>query len=725
MTAQRAGSDYRPDIQGLRAVAVMLVLLYHAGAPWLPGGYLGVDVFFVISGFLIGGHLLRSLETDGRLHLARFYARRARRILPAALVVIALTAVASVLVAPPLRVPQILLDALASVLSVANIRFAVAQTDYLADTEPSPLQHMWSLGVEEQFYLVWPLLLLASWRLLRGRGRPGGDGRDGRPAPGRGILLVIGAIAVASFVAMLLTGPGSPVSFFSLHTRAWELALGTLAAALLARAAARPVPARLASLGVWAGLGLVLGSALLVPGDADHPGLVTVPAVLGAVLLVGCGGLPAARQRLPLGSLASRLLASPPMIWIGARSYALYLVHWPLLVLVVARVELSGAVPSWLPLTLAAAALPLAWLLHRLVEVPTSARSSLARWRPRRTLIAAAAATALVGGSVAVALPATAAIPLDSGRAAAESGLGIEGRGPTPTPYVPSDLQPSLRDARADTGQLYREGCQQNRTGDELLRCEFGAPDADTTVVVFGDSHAGRWFPGVQAALEGHDARVVSMTKSGCRSVESEKLWAGAENRSCATWRVAAMAAITADPPDLVVLANHIGRGSRSDAREQEVWTDAMTSTLARFPAETRVVTIAETPSFAESPLPCLSAHLDAALRCAAPRESAVNAPVVAAERTASAAAGTGFLDLTDRLCTDRLCPVILGSTLAYTDDHHLSATVTTRLADELRRGLEPWLPASASGVPSSTDTAIGAPPTEGADPRGARNGVN
>ena len=216
-------SRFRADIQGLRAIAVGLVLLYHAGVPGVPGGYVGVDVFFVISGFLISSHLLETIERDGRISFAQFYARRARRILPASFVVAGLTAVAVVAFFPPLGVERVLRDGLATVLYVPNIWFAAQNTDYLADHSPSPYQHYWSLGVEEQFYLLWPLILLLLALIVRRR-----------RALVAGGIAVIAALSLAACIIM--TQAQQPLAFFLLPTRAWELLAGALVgAAVLGR----------------------------------------------------------------------------------------------------------------------------------------------------------------------------------------------------------------------------------------------------------------------------------------------------------------------------------------------------------------------------------------------------------------------------------------------------------------------------------------------------------
>jgi len=214
-TAAWSGA-FRPDIEGLRGLAVLPVLLYHAAVPGFAGGYVGVDVFFVLSGYLITHLLVRELGATGDVSLAGFYARRSRRILPAAALVLVATLVGSALLLPPIRMPGVAVDGLWAALFSANIRFAIQATDYLqADRVPSPLLHYWSLGVEEQFYLLWPALLLIVARR--------------RPAVARRAGLLAAAVVVASFALSLhLTATDLPWAFYSLPARAWELGLGAL-----------------------------------------------------------------------------------------------------------------------------------------------------------------------------------------------------------------------------------------------------------------------------------------------------------------------------------------------------------------------------------------------------------------------------------------------------------------------------------------------------------------
>ncbi len=369
----RPGSEFRPDIEGLRGVAVLLVLLFHADLVGVPGGFIGVDVFFVISGFLITGLLLRERERSGRIGFRAFYARRVRRLLPAGLVALTATLVASALVLPPLDQPQSLVDGAAAALSVSNIRFAAASGDYFASVaSPSPFLHFWSLSVEEQFYLAWPALLF-----LAARGR----------LPRVTLAVVLGVIAVTSLlVNLFLTDVAVNWAFYSLPSRAWQLAIGGLLAV-----AAQPltrVPVPILVTGGWLGLvGLILASVVF-DGSLAYPGLPALVPTLGAALLVASGTL-----RFGPGAL----LAVGPLRYLGRISYSLYLWHWPVLVL--PAVALEAAPPLAGRLGLAGLAIILASLSWRLIEEPFRAGFPSLACRPGRTIVAGAVAVTVAVGT--------------------------------------------------------------------------------------------------------------------------------------------------------------------------------------------------------------------------------------------------------------------------------------------------------------------------------------
>jgi peptidoglycan/LPS O-acetylase OafA/YrhL len=260
---RRPSRQFRADIEGMRAVAVLGVVLYHAHVGILSGGFVGVDIFFVVSGYLITGLLWRELAADRRISLAGFYGRRARRLLPASMFVIVVTASAARRWMPPLHISSVMKDGVASALYVGNYRFAINQTDYLANSSPSPFQHYWSLGVEEQFYLLWPLLLIASsmmWKRYHRYQRARWLARGGDGGPSRiDAAALLGLVTLGSFLLSLwLTHANQPWAFFSLPTRAWELGAGGLLA--LAAPATRRLPRPAAVALGWGGLAVTVGS---------------------------------------------------------------------------------------------------------------------------------------------------------------------------------------------------------------------------------------------------------------------------------------------------------------------------------------------------------------------------------------------------------------------------------------------------------------------------------
>ncbi len=367
---------FRPDLEGLRGLAILLVLLFHAGIPGIPGGFIGVDVFFVLSGFLITGLLIRERERTGRVSLPAFYARRARRILPAALVVTIGTMLAAALVLPPLDILRAAEDAVAVALSVGNIRFAATATDYFAGTStPSPFLHYWSLGVEEQFYLLWPALLILATRF-------------GRPRLGAGVVLAV-VVATSLALAIWLTGVAAPWAFYSLPTRAWQLGLG----GLLAIAAVGPVGRRVAvarAAAGWAGLAAVLAGSVLIDASTPYPGVAALLPAVGTAAVIASGS--------GLRWSPGRLLAIAPMRFLGRISYSLYLVHWPILILPAAGLALDQELPLEVRLGLALASVAVGAVCWRIVEEPIhhAVRFRAQPWRALGIASAAIATTLVV-----------------------------------------------------------------------------------------------------------------------------------------------------------------------------------------------------------------------------------------------------------------------------------------------------------------------------------------
>ncbi len=723
---QTAASErgFRGDIQGLRAVAVLAVVFYHAHVSFLGGGYTGVDVFFVISGFLITDLLWREIEGTGRLSFSSFYGRRIRRLLPVAILVLFVTMVASLRLLPPLQLRSVWKDGVATALYAGNYRFAAVQTNYLmSSAPPSPFQQYWSLGVEEQFYLVWPLLLLlvptVVWRWTGPR-TPFGPSRSKAPAhakaraPSRmAAVVVLGVLALASFAFSLwLTRADEPWAFFSLPSRAWELAIGgivALAAPLLRRA-----PVGAATGAGWAGLVAVVVSVLAFTPSTAFPGTAALAPVLGAGAILAAGLTP--RRWGP-----EVVLGWAPMLFIGAISYSWYLWHWPVLVL---SPDLVGhSLSEGTTVLLAAASGLLAWATYRWVEGPAR-RSKWLSVRVRRSLLGGLGLSAAgVGTCVIVALvllppltgrgeapvagPSVRRPTLDAltdGRAgvtsAAEARLAADQHqlaivlaNSARTVDVPGNLEPSLLNASASEAAPFFDGCLLGFTATEVPPCIFGDISSHTTVVLFGDSHAAMWFPALDEVADARHWRLVVWAKATCPPVDvtlvSPDL--GRTYTECDDWRSQVMSLIYSLHPRLVVL----GTAPNYDApysitQDGPTWLAGLgrtIRTLRSSGARVLVLGPVESPDWVVPD--CLSAHLYDVPACnVTPRETHDGPGLVGydnagqiAERTAVFEAGGAFVDVKPWFCALSTCPVVVDNLLVFRDNSHITVEYADFLA--------------------------------------------
>ena len=693
----------RGDVQGLRAVAVLVVVVAHAGVPFLPGGFVGVDVFFVVSGYLISGLLYREIGTGRRLSLTHFWARRARRILPAATVVLLTTLVAGLVVLPLLDGRSLVEDSLWAGLFVVNVHFA-RQDDYFfsRDVEASPLQHYWSLAVEEQFYVVWPLLLLACLALVRAaRSRRGSAGglRPGRPLPRRAIAAMLVVLTAASFSwSVLHTTGDAPAAYFSTLTRAWELGVGALAALVTARVT-RHLTRVSASALAAAGLLAVLAACLWFSPGTPFPGYAAALPVLGtaAVLLAGAG-----RAR-PVTDL---LLDNRLMRTIGDWSYSLYLWHWPALVLPEQALG-RALVPAETAAALVATVLLSAATFH-LVETPFRTGRFAVRLRVRRGLVLYPASLVLVLGASAGAWtwtesrsgeygdnPAITADPSGSSSDRAEALVQASVEAARNGVEVPSDLNPdlyALPDSIADVGL-----CDYRTDVRDL--CQRGDVIGDRRMVLIGDSHARAWIPAFDRIAETAGWQTYYLVKSQCTAahVTVAPVEEDAPFEECSEFHDWTQEQVRNLDPDLVVVASSPpvnGVFDASGTRQTEVEAiapliDAGYDDLFADLGETarRTVLIRDVPKAAEAPGTCLSAENSLKMCAFEPQErSAALADV--AERSARDG-GVQVVDPTSWLCFDGDCPAVIGGTLSYRDSDHLTTEYSASLAEALGEALD------------------------------------
>jgi peptidoglycan/LPS O-acetylase OafA/YrhL len=482
-----------PQIQALRALAALLVLIYHAD--WIPGGYIGVDIFYVISGYLITGLLVRELNNTGTVALASFYAGRFRRLLPSSFVVILSTGVAGWLLFPPSMRESLGRDLIAASTYLSNFLFALWNNDYQnLNTTPSPFIHFWSLAVEEQFYLFWPITLLALYKIGKSRA----------------IIIGISVIGTSSFILSLYLTDASPIwSFYILPTRAWELAAGSLLVFLPFSKFEKP---HLALIGV---AGLIF-AAVRYNDQTAFPGTAAiVPVLATSLLLLASGNWP------PLLDIIGN---SKVVQWLGQISYPLYLWHWP--VLVIPSIYWARPLSLTEKLFYLCLTVLLADFTSRLIEQPLR----YVNWKISRTFkVACTTTTALVIMGTAIFFSYSNTIM-----------IGENGK------Y-------SLDEIIAKSVN-FEDGCNLKLGQTIAPVCEYGDLSAVQTIVLYGDSHAAHWLPALEVIGRNNKIKIVSLTKSACPAAEVIKEIDGQYSiDDCQGFRDASIARIATIKPLAVI----------------------------------------------------------------------------------------------------------------------------------------------------------------------------
>jgi peptidoglycan/LPS O-acetylase OafA/YrhL len=660
--------NFRPDIEGLRAMAVLLVVMYHAKLLRVTGGYVGVDVFFVISGFLITRQLFEMQERTGRVRLTDFYLRRIKRLLPAALVVTLAVLAAARVWSSTLAAKDIARDAIYTAVYGMNVHLAAQGTDYLNASKPaSPLQHFWSLAVEEQFYVALPLLILVVAVV--------------QPRYQRGTLaaLIAAGSAWSLYLCIVMTARSAPKAYYSIDTRAWELGVG----ALVALAAPRFVhaPRGAAAVASWLGLAAITVSGFWFTDATGFPGVAAALPVGGAALIIAAGC-----RRAPFG--AELLLGRWIPQLLGKVSYSWYLWHWP--VLMFAPLALGQVMSPSLRVQAVFVSLVLAVTSYFHVELPC-------RRLPLRSGVWVLSGPALAGLTAVLALLFSSTLPTLTGSGSAAQAAVLAGadtvmvqealaRG-LRTAAVPSNLKPKL--AAAEDDWPHDRGCVQQYLEVALPdNCVFGDPHAGRTMVLFGDSHASHWLGAFDRAAAAAHWRVLLRAKAACPVADltlvDDKL--KRPYTECTRWRSAAVADILAAKPELIVLsqADGVGGTKVTDAR----WATATASTVRALGAGgARRVFLSDIPAPAD-PVGCVSAHLSDVTPCVSAVDAGEQAwpkrrgLVAAAVREA----GATVVDTNIWVCSGDRCPPIVGNMLVYQDNGgHLTNTYATWLAPVVR----------------------------------------
>jgi peptidoglycan/LPS O-acetylase OafA/YrhL len=692
--SQYRGEQYRSEIQALRAVAVVAVVLYHLWPNRIPAGFVGVDVFFVISGFLITQHLFRELSETGTIRLARFYARRARRLLPASLVTLLATLVAGLAIVPHVAWDELARQVIASALYVQNWTLASDAVDYLAaESSPTAVQHFWSLAIEEQYYLIWPILLVVVAALL-------GSTRRRRL---RGLLLAaLGTLGALSFGTSLVWSALSPQSaYFATPTRIWEFAAG----GLLAIAGAKALGPAAAAVASWAGLALIVGSSFLIPQGTPFPGWVAVFPVAGTVLVIlGGSGRP------PAGP--GRLYDLRPVRFLGDISYGVYLWHWPLVVLLP---QVIGPLTAPQKVLVLALSILLGYLSKILIEDPVRNSRLLPNGAPVRTLAATAIAMLLVAGSGAGAWAAYQERQTSALEAATEEDSSTDscfgadallaGNGCSPGGSENVDVVDVAAVGAADRPQPWEDGCIDSGGPATDVSCSYGDPESGETILLWGDSHAASWAPALDVAGKVLGRSVVVMARHACApstAVATATVLrpiAEPEQLGCEKRNRIVLEQVRSNPDiTTVVLAARssqyrYGADAAADlATAKRGYEDVIGALLD---AGKRVVVLAELPQTGPSETDrvdvptCLADHAAEADPCAMPRAAALSTRILPDVVSSIGRPDVQLVETSEYFCDDTTCYAMIGGVAAYFDASHLSGTYAETLgpylADALR----------------------------------------
>ncbi|QRM28457.1 acyltransferase family protein [Microvirga sp. VF16] len=648
--SKKASSNYRPEIQGIRTIGALLVAAFHIWGGRVSGG---VDVFFVISGFLITGSLYREIKRTQTINVIAFWGRIAKRITPMACVILALTLVAALLWMPQSRQQGLLSEVIYSAVHLENIKLMMSSVDYLArDEAPSPVQQFWALSVQVQFYAVWPFLLLgiaiAAKRL--------------RVFTSAYIVGLAALLIVSLGYSITQTNLNPSPTYFNTLARVWEFALGGMLAIALPYL---NLPAALRLVAGWVGLAMVVSCGFLVPASAHYPGYVALWPTLGAVLIIVSGG-----GGVRFG--ADHILASKPLVALGEISFSFYLWHWPILVffLIVDGQTQLGLVAG---LSVIAIALCGAYATHRWFEQPVQ-QSSIGRSNPWHVHAMA----------VGLALPIVAAsavwykwndVQERRQSAALEQMMRRYPGGSQPIslakaikPGVP--LHPTVSEARNAPADF----CSQEKGEQGIVTCIHGVIEGyQKTIALVGGSQVEQWLPALEALASAQKWKIVVLAESDCSS--------------CDVWSEAMHDAVLKLHPNVVFTVATSQRMQQSEAREA-IPGSYLTQWKKLADNSITAIALRHTPSMGEDVLDCVEVNLHDIAKCAIPRWRLFD-EIDPVSKLSPKPRNVRFIDLTDRFCDEQLCLPVGGNVLVYRDARHMTPEYARTLARRLGQRMQ------------------------------------
>lgn len=649
--------SYRADIEGLRAVAILLVVACHARVPGFDGGFIGVDMFFVLSGYLITGLLVAEYNQSDRIDFVSFYVRRLRRLLPALLTMLAVTAFAAWWLLPINHQSDQAIAGVAASLWASNIHFSLAELEYFgAAAESNIYLHTWSLGVEEQFYLIWPLLTI----FLISRHKTAGPNR-------RVLFLGMLALLIASFLLnLLLMQLSSRYAFYLMPARAWQFTVGAIIS--IGASASVPVNRALREIAGVVGIALIAVSVALLDSNSPYPGVRAIAPTMAAACLIFAG--------IGVGeTLITRVLSLGIMQSIGRVSYSWYLWHWPVLLLGASVMPVIDGLNKVLLVSLS---LLLAVIAFALVEKPVRRNANAIR-NPVPFLYAS---LLVIAGTAAVLFSWGSTSRFEAGQAN-------------------DDI--ASKAFKISMPIIYQLGCDDWYHSDRVVACTFGSDVAPKTAVALGDSIGLQWFPALLKIFVSPDWRLIVLTKSSCPMVDRPIYYAriGREYTECAVWRQRVVSYLRDIRPQYVVLGSTHGA-----AYSQADWIRGTRDLLSQIsPVADHLAVLRSTPGLPFNAPDCLSSKrrlqrlFDWQPPCTAlDRDSR-------GEQIASWLSGVvtefpnaQFIDMNDLICPNKICSAARNGELVFRDNQHLNGQFVEGLANPL---------ASRLGVVSQINTKV------------------
>lgn len=669
---------FRPDIQGLRAIAILLVVLYHASVPGIQGGYVGVDVFFVISGYLITGQLVRELDTTGRIALAAFYLKRVRRLLPSAVVVIISTLLVARIFAPPLFTISLSVDAVFAALYTLNYRLAAEGINYQsAGAAPSAFQHFWSLGVEEQFYICWPLLILVAALLAKRWWR------DFLP------VLFLGVVGVSLYISQYLLTTDAPMSYFSVESRAWEFGIGAILA--LAAGTLAKLPSKVCAGLFVAGLGLIIFTSVAYDAGTQFPGVHALVPALGTALVIGagCGG----RRGSEI------ILDNRVMQWLGKVSYQWYLWHWPVLIL--APYIWPHVAFTWMiKLGLVMLALGLAAITYYALDAPLhKVKMNKAIWVVAGTILMGV--TVFAGSATDSNLTSLFMTTGNAGShsaAAPDKGTNEIVTDPFRGTSESGPVDPSILKAVSDTPG-YPANCIVDYGATTSPQCLIG-PGGNATnsaitsnrVVLLGDSHAGEWYPDVYDLARGHNWDTEILNKESCplASITTANAAVSGSYWQCTEWRTNMIRRLLSEPRPRIIFIASLNYYTADNALLEKGWQETIQALRA---VGAPIVYLRDTPYPNYNVPTCVSGALSNWSKCSFERSVAFHVDPLMSGTVASHGLAAR-VDVDGYLCPikDAKCPAVLGGILLYRDNSHVTNTAMGMLGPIVQQQLQTFL---------------------------------